>query len=484
MTDCRTAPCSLTHRGVSALRAARVMVGWVLAIWLLPCSGTLAGEGSTAGSDPVKGPVPEYRLRIPNDISVLPAEETFVEVPLLLQHNGSGPFDVLRVGLDYDELLLRFHTGDLSLESCMGTAVEILGHDPRTGLLQLEIVFDPLRGIDAPEPLVRLGFTLGAYTYVKDPAEYYSHQTSASIQILEDEIVLGSTHKSVDSQYADIQAFDGGLNILLRDHIALGSAEMSPDTQVFAIPVYVTHLREEFTRFELNVDYDMAYFELIDVLPSPRSLRSPASGTGGDAGPVQQVPVRAGDVEWLDKSDDAEKATIAVRFTGGVYPRLKRYHLLDLHFLYREEHGVPRSGRWTVTATPGGAGFDVGLAAEAENDGSFDVEPGIIHAVDGVFLRGDADTDGRVDIRDAIRLLDAIFRQGYRVLSCLDAADANDSGYVDFLDAVDMITFVFGTGPAPKMPFPEPGSDITDDDALGCESAGAPYFRLLGVPSD
>ena len=52
-----------------------------------------------------------------------------------------------------------------------------------------------------------------------------------------------------------------------------------------------------------------------------------------------------------------------------------------------------------------------------------------------LFIRGDTDGDGtRETIADVITVLDYLF-VGERLISCLDAADANDDGGVNIADA-------------------------------------------------
>jgi hypothetical protein len=52
-------------------------------------------------------------------------------------------------------------------------------------------------------------------------------------------------------------------------------------------------------------------------------------------------------------------------------------------------------------------------------------------------------------------------------ISCLDAADANDSGVLDVTDPIVLLDFLFRQGAPPPDPYPEEGPDPTDD-PLGC----------------
>jgi len=78
-----------------------------------------------------------------------------------------------------------------------------------------------------------------------------------------------------------------------------------------------------------------------------------------------------------------------------------------------------------------------------------------------LFVRGDANADGEVDISDASSILAALFL-GAGPLSCAAAGDANADAALDISDAVSVLSFLFLGGPRPQDPFPgcgpEPGS--------------------------
>lgn len=83
------------------------------------------------------------------------------------------------------------------------------------------------------------------------------------------------------------------------------------------------------------------------------------------------------------------------------------------------------------------------------------------------FLRGDANSDGRVDIADAVTLLDYLFR-GSSDLACADAGDSDDSGHLSVTDAVRLLRFLFsGETDLPDPGAILPGVDPTPD-PLGC----------------
>ena len=84
------------------------------------------------------------------------------------------------------------------------------------------------------------------------------------------------------------------------------------------------------------------------------------------------------------------------------------------------------------------------------------------------FMRGDANTDGRVDLSDAIFLLAYLFSRGESP-SCLDAADANNDGSVAIADPIAILAHLFaGAGDLPE-PFGSCGTDPLEGGTLGCE---------------
>ncbi len=87
------------------------------------------------------------------------------------------------------------------------------------------------------------------------------------------------------------------------------------------------------------------------------------------------------------------------------------------------------------------------------------------------FIRGDADTDGKPGLTDAIFILGHLFRGG-RAPACLTAADVDDDGDVNITDAVYLLNFLFIGSRTPPAPFPGCGPDPTEDE-LSCETVPA-----------
>ena len=81
------------------------------------------------------------------------------------------------------------------------------------------------------------------------------------------------------------------------------------------------------------------------------------------------------------------------------------------------------------------------------------------------FLRGDAASDGVLDLTDVHALLGFLFLDE-PASACPDAMDANDDGAVDISDPLYLLFFLFDAGPPPPKPRILPGADRTDDDLL------------------
>lgn len=87
------------------------------------------------------------------------------------------------------------------------------------------------------------------------------------------------------------------------------------------------------------------------------------------------------------------------------------------------------------------------------------------------FVRGDTNADGTRNLSDAVSTLISLF-QGGAPPSCMKSADVNDDSTVNLTDAIHLLSFLFNAGAAPFAPFPECGTDPTED-ALTCESFAA-----------
>jgi hypothetical protein len=88
------------------------------------------------------------------------------------------------------------------------------------------------------------------------------------------------------------------------------------------------------------------------------------------------------------------------------------------------------------------------------------------------FIRGDTDSNGRVELTDVIATLGFLFQNG-PAPGCMAAADSNDDEVIDLSDGTRTLLVLFAGVEMPP-PWPRPGADPTP--GLGCErgDGGAP----------
>ncbi|MCZ6792666.1 MAG: dockerin type I domain-containing protein, partial [Planctomycetota bacterium] len=82
------------------------------------------------------------------------------------------------------------------------------------------------------------------------------------------------------------------------------------------------------------------------------------------------------------------------------------------------------------------------------------------------FRRGDVDANGSLNLSDAVRVLNYLFRGG-PAPGCFQSADANDDGRVNITDGVVILRHLFQGGRPPAEPFAACGPDPTAD-TLSC----------------
>lgn len=90
------------------------------------------------------------------------------------------------------------------------------------------------------------------------------------------------------------------------------------------------------------------------------------------------------------------------------------------------------------------------------------------------FHRGDANSDGRLNVTDVVFILRLLF-SGAAEGGCREAMDSDNDGGIDITDAIVLLDYLFLGGPAPADPGP-PGTECGPDPDpagsagdLGCE---------------
>jgi len=86
-----------------------------------------------------------------------------------------------------------------------------------------------------------------------------------------------------------------------------------------------------------------------------------------------------------------------------------------------------------------------------------------------LFVRGDADASGGLNLTDGVRILNYLF-VGNAEVPCLDAADTDDSGSLNLSDGIYILSYLFSDGSPPPAPHMACGPDPTEDsvDCVAC----------------
>jgi len=105
-----------------------------------------------------------------------------------------------------------------------------------------------------------------------------------------------------------------------------------------------------------------------------------------------------------------------------------------------------------------------GVSNQAEAQLGFN--PLDIASTPAVFIRGDANRDGVVDLSDGIEALLVIF--GITNSTCLEALDVDDDARLTLADPIRIFDHLFGGGPAPGAPYPEYGPDPAPTEGFPC----------------
>ena len=96
-------------------------------------------------------------------------------------------------------------------------------------------------------------------------------------------------------------------------------------------------------------------------------------------------------------------------------------------------------------------------------------------------MRGDVDANGRLNVADAVFVLQELFA-GRSSLTCEDAADVDNSGEIDLTDATRLLAYLFAAGPSAAEPHTVCGIDGSrENDPLGCVSAPQCLLSFYGL---
>lgn len=83
------------------------------------------------------------------------------------------------------------------------------------------------------------------------------------------------------------------------------------------------------------------------------------------------------------------------------------------------------------------------------------------------FVRGEANSDKRIDISDPVFTLSFLFLGGVEP-RCFDALDSDNDGILNITDPIYTLNFLFLGGPSIPPPYPDCGPDFGPEDLLEC----------------
>lgn len=193
--------------------------------------------------------------------------------------------------------------------------------------------------------------------------------------------------------------------------------------------------------------------------PCPRTkprIVDPAENQG-QRGVISVQVLNLIDSTRLPSAGTQSLLKIGVRWTG---PLPSGGGLATLRFL----DGLRGSGQPVINA------FTVeGATLRACNFDRASVRVRLIERHSDAFVRGDANQDGKVNMADAIWILNELFAGGPQS-TCKDAADMNRDGLLGIADPVYLLRYEFLGGDPPPAPFPVCGVDPSGTaEPLGCE---------------
>lgn len=429
------------------------------------------------GAPPVhvtEGPTPSVRL----DEQCVTAAKGTVEVPIWVKNHGG--FDGVQVTIDYDEVFLGYAWYRTASPSWRVERVAPYGQR------RIKLVLRQNQK-DQPVELEKEEVALYAVFYLKDlegKPEARPFKTRTGLR-LGTETQNGNidtyffTVQAGQDRYrpAQTQTTHGGVTIYYREGVELDGGRLTRAEQTFRLPLYLTYLAARDSTgaprtITVAIDYDEVFLGLAGLM----GLRPPLEGAEA-ANPIEAVAETRGSVIFdLKLAADAPASGC-------------RVHVADVFFTYS---GEPTNLDQLVIEPAILEDGSTDLDPAAHPDGGAGAStpgsaPGVLGFLPSHLVRGNVDSSVtmvqgipqyRPDPGDVMRILDSIFGGG-RALPCLDAADANDNGKVELSDAVHILNYLFRGGPAPLAPYPGPGIDPTVDDELGCEQP-VPVFVPTG----
>ena len=199
--------------------------------------------------------------------------------------------------------------------------------------------------------------------------------------------------------------------------------------------------------FTMKLEHNPIFVNAVDVTPS-----AAMSALNGGSGPELFLPTVTADyisVEVLTSNSSPIQyldATVAIDIADVSY----QSNAANLLF---NPFGIDTDLSWTPPLNALQRDNSVDVPAEL-SDVSFDGAT-ISLVARSMFIRGDVNDNGNVDIADVSALLAFLFTGS--TIGCDDAVDTNGSGDINLADAVTLLSYLFASGPLLPSPFPDCG---------------------------
>jgi hypothetical protein len=250
--------------------------------------------------------------------------------------------------------------------------------------------------------------------------------------------------------------------------VEVGKGGITESHEQFVLPVYVTYLeaREPAAGpppLSVGIDYDELFLHLEAVEGVSPALAE------GDLSP---------------EADGRYTTIFSLPFVADFTGPLVRVHVADLYFRYMRPEGVLPYSVFEVTPylVVGASEEDApGGGAANDGDASPGGEPGVAGGVQILapyFVRGNVDAVPAVgvgNVSDVIRVLEALFFAA-RDLDCAQAADTDANSRINITDAILLLDHLFQGGKPPEAPYPDPG--FGEISRLGCRRPIPLFMRL------
>ena len=136
--------------------------------------------------------------------------------------------------------------------------------------------------------------------------------------------------------------------------------------------------------------------------------------------------------------------------------------------------GINGNNTLSYTPNPGFFGIDTLTYQVSDGQGGTDqatvtVAVQEVITLNASFIRGDANTDGNLDVADPVQTLVVLFQAAPAL--CIASHDSNDDESINIGDIIFSLNYIFSSGEQPAAPFITCGEDPTAG-ALNCEATG------------